>query len=89
MRFCERKLLEGVKKWVVGSTQARAKSRAVKQVGDVSKESRLWDVTTSEVEQEEVLARAFVRQVPPPPPKKKTILQNISGLVQGVQFRRS
>ena len=100
MRLCERKLLEGVRMWVVAPAKAREKAKFLTQVGDVATiEQSRQDVqavkrvkeTEKEeaAEEEDMLTRAFVRRVPSPPPKKKTILQNIFAFVRSVQFRRS
>ncbi|KAF9075653.1 mitochondrial PGP phosphatase-domain-containing protein [Rhodocollybia butyracea] len=96
MRFCERKVLEAVKKWVITPAKARAngKEKASIPGSEVDTEQSpqralMEDSKSSEADEEEAFKRAFVRQIPsPPPPQKKSILRNIIGFVQNVQFRR-
>ncbi|KAJ3720111.1 mitochondrial PGP phosphatase-domain-containing protein [Lentinula raphanica] len=80
MRFCERKLLEGVRKWVIAPAENRAEGKEVDRVSPMKNAG--YD--------EDPLKRAFVREIPPPPPpRKRTILQSIVVFVQALQFRRS
>ncbi|KAJ3844320.1 HAD phosphatase [Lentinula raphanica] len=80
MRFCERKLLEGVRKWVIAPAENRAEGKEVDRVSPMKNAE--YD--------EDPLKRAFVREIPPPPPpRKRTILQSIVVFVQALQFRRS
>ncbi|KIK61240.1 hypothetical protein GYMLUDRAFT_166904 [Collybiopsis luxurians FD-317 M1] len=105
MRFCERKLLDGVKKWIIARSKARASKLAAQaKEDDVNdkfsgkdevKRKTVGDQSQEEITEgeEAVLRRAFVHPLPPalPPSRKNGALRTLVNLVKSatVLLRRS
>ncbi|KAJ3850609.1 mitochondrial PGP phosphatase-domain-containing protein [Lentinula lateritia] len=85
MRFCEKKLLEGVKKWVIAPAKTRAQGKASTLSGLEARSTGNGGSTNDE----DPLTRVFVRDIPPPAlPQKQNMLRGIANFFQGIQFRR-
>ncbi|KIK61241.1 hypothetical protein GYMLUDRAFT_166904 [Collybiopsis luxurians FD-317 M1] len=96
MRFCERKLLDGVKKWIIARSKARASKLAAQaKEDDVNdkfsgkdevKRKTVGDQSQEEITEgeEAVLRRAFVHPLPPalPPSRKNGALRTLVNLVK-------